>query len=326
MLIVLMLLLIGHVLPIRDRTDRTPFAACDARGWRAGKVNCVMFSADGLLLRASGLEGSFVVWDVAARQVRAMSRGRGGNGSRAVLDRDGRSLAVDNRDRTVTLVDLATGQRRADLPAHAEAVFALAFSRDGTVIASADDSGVRLWESATGRLLPGPGLALGGIRCLAFAPDGQALAASDIDGRIRIIDLRTGREGVSFQAHSGPLSSLSYSDDGRMLASTSMLDEVARLWEAGGGRPLLELKGNSRRVHAAAFAPGGRTVATAGTDGRVRLWDVPSGRLLETLSCGNASATVVAFSPDGRTLAGATSESILVWNTERVSGPTARVN
>jgi WD40 repeat protein len=322
----LMLLLIGYALLIGDRTDRTPFAACDARGWRAGKVNCVMFSADGRSLRASGLEGSFVVWDVAARQVRAMSRGRGGNGSRAVLDRDGRSLAVDNRDRTVTLVDLAAGRRRADLPAHAGAVFALAFSRDGTALASADDAGIRLWDAATGRLLPGPGFALGGIRCLAFAPDGHALAASDIDGRIRIIDLNTGRERVSFQAHSGPLSSLTYSDDGRMLASTSMFDEVTRIWDAEGGRPLLELKANSRRVHAAAFAPGGRTVATAGTDGTVRLWGVPSGRLLETLSCGNASATVVAFSPDGRTLAGATDDSIRLWNTERVTGLTSRVN
>ena len=164
------------------------------------------------------------------------------------------------------------------------------------------------------------------MRCLAFAPDGRALAAGDIDGRIRLIDLRTGRERVSVQAHGGPLSSLTYSDDGRMLASTSTYDDVARLWEAGGGRPLLELRGHSRSVQAAAFAPGGRTVATAGLDGTVRLWGVQTGRLLETLSCDNTPATVVAFSPDGRTLAGATSESIRLWNTERVSGPMSRVD
>jgi WD40 repeat protein len=61
-------------------------------------------------------------------------------------------------------------------------------------------------------------------------------------------------------------------------------------------------------------------------DGTVRLWGVPHGRLLETLSCDNTPAIVVAFSPDGRTLAGATSESIRLWNTERVSGPTSRVD
>jgi WD40 repeat protein len=131
---------------------------------------------------------------------------------------------------------------------------------------------------------------------------------------------------VSFQAHSGPLSSLTYSDDGRMLVSTSTFDDVARLWEAGGGRPLLELKGHSRSVQSAAFAPGGRTVATAGMDGTVRLWDVPTGRLLETLSCDNTPATVVAFSTDGRALAGGTSESIRLWNTDQLSGPTSRVD
>src|SRR5262249_35841995 len=65
----------GLALAVGDPTDRTPFAECTARDWRAGRVVCLTFSPDGGSLCACGLEGSFVVWDVGSRRVRAMSTG-----------------------------------------------------------------------------------------------------------------------------------------------------------------------------------------------------------------------------------------------------------
>src|SRR5262245_55604287 len=69
----LVLLAIGLALSVGDPTDRTPFAECTALAWRAGQVLCATFSPDGRSLCACGLEGSFVVWDVGPRRVRAMS-------------------------------------------------------------------------------------------------------------------------------------------------------------------------------------------------------------------------------------------------------------
>jgi WD40 repeat protein len=94
-----------------------------------------------------------------------------------------------------------------------------------------------------------------------------------------------------------------------------------RLWDvADPNRPrrLARLTGHTGAVYAVAFAPDGRTVATAGGDNMVALWDAADRnrpRLLTRLTGYAGSVHAVAFAPDGRTLAtGSRDGKVLLWD------------
>ena len=129
-----------------------------------------------------------------------------------------------------------------------------------------------------------------------------------------------------FAGHTGPVRTLAFSKDGKLLASGSA-DWSVKLWDVstGGVRATLErpeMDGPTgppgRRelgVLCVAFAPDGETLATSASDGVVTLWDVPVAAEWRRLEARSGPVRCVAFSPDGKTLAAASDDQqVRLWD------------
>lgn len=131
---------------------------------------------------------------------------------------------------------------RATLDTLVPELRALAFSPDGLLLASAggDDSGgdeIALWTVATGLRKSTFTHLSGTISAMAFSPDSLSLAVGETEGQIRILDVQTGAERVSFAGRLGRVTCLAYTFDGKALITMVEGDPDAevRRWDVKTG-------------------------------------------------------------------------------------------
>jgi len=202
--------------------------------------------------------------------------------------------------------------QRAVLTGHTNLVSGVTFNPGGTILASAGDDGVRLWDPIARTELGALRGHRAGVRAVAFSRDGRTLASAGNDATVRLWDPATHRQ-LGVLHHDSAVIGVAFSPDGRMLASADT-DGTVRLWDRT--RKQLTVLGRHRgRVTAVAFSRDGGTLASAGDDATVRLWDAATHRQVAALRHDHGTVTAVAFSPDGGILASAgTDRTVRLWD------------
>ncbi|MEO8426841.1 MAG: protein kinase [Verrucomicrobiota bacterium] len=144
------------------------------------RLVCVIFSSDGRLLAGSTTDNSRVcIWGVhEGRRLREFVRPNDFVPSLA-FSPDGKLLATAHWDNTARLWEIPSGNPKATLKGHVQAVMGVAFSPDGRTLATGgDDRKVKLWNVATEQEMATLELLHGGCRSIRFSPDGRTLAVS----------------------------------------------------------------------------------------------------------------------------------------------------
>ncbi|HBL12148.1 MAG TPA: hypothetical protein DD379_12205 [Cyanobacteria bacterium UBA11162] len=192
--------------------------------------------------------------------------------------------------------------------------WAVSFSPDGKLIASAHSGGFNVWDvyGKYGTLVQSGG-SLEDIdkiySSVNFSPDGKTLAIS-AGNKIELLRITGSGKNQILEGHKEGILDISFSPDSQMIASVS-LDKTVKLWKQDGTllATIDSLKGS---IHHATFSPDGQYVATTGQNG-IHFWDL-SGKHITQFGEKN-QANDLSFSPDGKMIAsGGTDKKVKLWS------------
>ena len=157
------------------------------------------------------------------------------------------------------------------------------------------------------------------LKAVAYAPDGRHLAISGgtfraRDYRVYLWDLNAACLTASLGGHTDTVQALTFSPDGRWLATGSN-DFTIRLWDRKQGSCARILRQHSEQVNGLTFSPDSRYLLSAGGDMTLRLWAIETGQLVRTFRGHTDWVKAVAFSRDGRLIAsGAADATLRLWD------------
>jgi WD40 repeat protein/tRNA A-37 threonylcarbamoyl transferase component Bud32 len=311
-------------------------------GHKSG-IAVITYSPTGQHLASGSHDGTVRIWESArGQELRTLRvvpqdplfRALCGMVNSVAFSADGKHLAIAARpwDQTLTqkkgewgmssvwLWDAVTGKELMPVEHFSGWLTAVAFHPWGKRLAvGGEGRGLRVWDLGGSLNLRIPG---GAATCVAFSPDGKFLVGGgsrpfpELGEKspvgLKMWDVRTGGEVVSFRGHTGLVTCLAMCPDGKRLASASQDGQVS-VWDTRTGRRMLAFNGGSGGLFNLAYSPDGNLLATASGEG-AKVWGAHTGRVIRTLGEPSGGVVSMSFSPDGTRLAGAGGPALLVWD------------
>jgi RNA polymerase sigma factor (sigma-70 family) len=247
----------------------------------------------------------------------------------------------------IRLYDLAADRFLDRFPGYEGDAWDLAFTPGGRTLVGFDprDGTVRLWDVAAGKERTRFRVVRDGETKKSYyawhavlSPDGRTLAVSyqRADNTtilfagvvVRLFDVATGKERHELTGHANQVLGMAFSPDSRLLATCgenpynlgrpgrgAVVDRVF-VWDVATGKRAAGAAGGlPLGAGSVAFAPDGRTLATASADGVIRLWEVASWTVRAEFRGHRDRVSALAFAPDGRLLSGSLDTTVLAWDT-----------
>ena len=278
----------------------------------------LMFSKDGKTLACQGKTAEIELWDVEAQTLRVTLGNVGLQISMFTFSPDAKTVATANPSGEIRIWDANTGDAVSIFKtAHAAGLDALAFSPDGSTLASGDTATIRFWDMLTFTQRANPiQVQTALLRAWAFSPDGRTVTTTE---RLKF-EKKTPDDAFVKESVLGRLS----------LWETHTSRKLSSFWIEWheGGAPVLPGQKKPASFSGAmdgphAFAQNGYMLAAALNSERatkknrftVHLWETPHGKLHFTLKGHTDKVNALAFTHRGHTLASASDDgTIRLWD------------
>jgi WD40 repeat protein len=266
---------------------------------------------------------------VGLSELVAFVRGHNRAVSALAFSPDGKRLATSGWDNAVVLWDM-TGAEPKEIAKLEGSPSGVAFIADGKrLVTGGPDQRVIVWDIAGDK--PKLRTKLGGHKASPFAiqatPNGLMLASGSLNPRLRVwkfdvVEAETWAVIVGENAPALGISSLSFSSDGKLLASGAHLGKPSlRIWDVSGG-VMEERTLPAAQARLVQFSPKEPLLAFAADDPTIYLWSVAGNepKSLHELNGDKATKSTpaikaLAFTPDGKVLAsGGVDRLLIFWN------------
>ncbi|MDB6033642.1 MAG: pknB 19 [Verrucomicrobiales bacterium] len=218
----------------------------------------------------------------------------------------------------------------AELPLD-DTCFGLAFSKDGSALATCTGKEITLWQMPSG------------IKISSYRRQGRydtseattqfaitsdlSIAAYGSGYDLWVVDLRQGKETWTARPWDMNIAALAFSPDGKTLAGAAgyALSEI-RLWNVATGEETGHLEGHTAWTTSLMFWPDGKKLASSSADQTIRIWDLASQKCADVLRGRWSEVWRVVLLPDAKTLVSSTKDgSICFWDTSVTHPRTAFV-
>src|SRR3990172_3991767 len=224
---------------------------------------------------------------------------------------DGEFLVSSSADKTACVWTLR-GEKKYCVTHSGDVYDALLTSDNRLLITASADGTIGLWDGSSGAAVDS--LALGPIIWdIDLHPDNVLLAVARDDGKVSMIDLETRQEVFYFDFDSGPVFSVEFDSNGKLLGVGTSAGDT-RIWRVNTG---LSFSGpeHAADVYKIVFSPDGSWMVSVGEDSTARAAKTTGGGQAYSLKHGDWVEDA-AFSPDGSWFVTASDDNLVrVWDT-----------